>query len=179
MTRPARPWFRFYVEAVHDRKVRRLKPEQRWLFVAMLAAARQSPKAGWLYVGDDDPMGWDDLVDVAALTRRQVEQGVAALIEAGVVRRTDECWFFPNWDDRQYESDTSTDRVQRFRERRGNVAKGLPETPPETETDTDTPQTPRGGATSAVPVEDWRLDPPPGAEERERVLDLIKSRRAS
>src|SRR5690349_23350084 len=85
MPRPARPWFRFYVEAVHDRKLRRLKPEHRWLFVACLAAARQSCEPGVLLVGEHDPMTVDDLVDFAGMSRSQVVAGMQALVLAGVV----------------------------------------------------------------------------------------------
>ena len=42
MPRVARPWFRFYVEAMRDPKMRRLSPAERWLWVAVLAACRES-----------------------------------------------------------------------------------------------------------------------------------------
>lgn len=117
MPRKPMPWFRFYVEAVHDRKLRRQKPETRWLFVVCLAAARQSPEPGWLMVGEDDPMGWDDLVDFAHMTRTQVERGMDALQDAGVIAfdRPRDAWHIPNWDERQYESDNSTKRTQKHR----------------------------------------------------------------
>lgn len=140
------PWFRFYVEAVHDRKLRRLKAETRWLFVVCLAAARQSPEPGWLMVAKDDPMDWDDLVDFAYMTRTQVERGMDALQGAGVVAYDlhREAWHIPNWDERQYESDNSTARTRKHRakgttlERSNNVPGNDSGTPPETETETET-----------------------------------------
>lgn len=42
-----------------------------------------------------------------------------------------------NWAGRQFQSDVSTTRVQRFRERKRNVSPAVSETPPETEADTD------------------------------------------
>ena len=63
MPRPARPWFRFYVEALSDRKLRRLTPAQRWLWVAVLGAARQSPIPGHLMVSEREPMDAHDLAD--------------------------------------------------------------------------------------------------------------------
>lgn len=121
MPRKSMPWFRFYVEAVHDRKLRRLKPEIRWLFVACLAAARQSPEPGWLMVGEDDPMDWDDLSDFAGMTRKQVEVGTDALTDAGVLAfdLARSAWHIPSWDDRQYESDSSTSRTQKHRSKKG------------------------------------------------------------
>jgi hypothetical protein len=151
MPRPSRPWFRFYVEAVHDRKLRRLKPEHRWLFVACLAAARQSPEPGVLLVGEDDPMGLDDLADVAAMPPRQVEQGMDVLTEVGVVEWDDALggWFVPAWQDRQYESDDVTQRTRKHRLERSNdvptnVPTSFPGTPPDTETDTDPLKPPNG-----------------------------------
>lgn len=141
MARPSRPWFRFYVEAVHDRKLRRLKPEHRWLFVACLAAARQSPDPGVLLIGANDPMGLADLADFAGMRQPQVADGVECLIEVGVLRRGDLGLTVPAWNDRQYESDDVTARTQRHRakERSKNVAGTAEGTPPETETETDTP----------------------------------------
>lgn len=145
MPRPSRPWFRFYVEAVHDRKLRRLKPEHRWLFVACLAAARQSREPGWLMVGEDDPMCWDDLVDFAAMSLRSVEQGTDALMDAGVLGYDADrkAWFVPAWSERQYESDDVTARTRKHRlERSNDVPGNVPETPvgtpPDTEADTET-----------------------------------------
>lgn len=141
MPRKPRPWFRFYVEAVHDRKLRRLKPEQRWLFVACLAAARSSCAPGWLLVGEDDPMGWDDLADYAGMPVASVRAGVEALCSAGVLGwdEPSDAWFVPSWDKRQYESDVSTERTRKHRgkERSNDVPETVEGTAPETETDTD------------------------------------------
>lgn len=153
MAPPKRPWFRFYVEAVHDRKLRRLKPETRWLFVACLAAARQSPLPGYLLLSEDDPMNWDDLADFAGMSRRQVEVGSGALEEVGVLGfdETLKAWFVPKWNDRQFESDDSTPRAAKSR--RNDVASEPIQrpndddatedaTPPETETEAETESLP-------------------------------------
>lgn len=159
MPRQARPWFRFYVEAVHDRKLRRLRPEYRWLFVACLAAARQSCEPGWLLVGEDDPMGWEDLSDFAGMPQRQVEQGTHALQKAGVIAYDAErqAWFVPNWSARQFESDDVTARTTKHRKERSNdVPTNVPTTPvgtpPESETDTDTESS---SSSSSVPESVW------------------------
>lgn len=133
MAPPKRPWFRFYSEAVHDRKLRRERPETRWLFVACLCAARQSPVPGVLLVGPGDPMRVVDLVDLAAMSEKAVRDGMAALCAAGVLAFDDEsgAWAVPKWAERQFESDDVTTRVQRFRERRSNVSLTADVTPPE------------------------------------------------
>lgn len=150
MPRPSRPWFRFYVEAVHDRKLRRLKPEYRWLFVACLAAARQSCEPGWLLVGANDPMQWEDVCDFAAMPLKAVEPGMDALQEAGVLGYDQQrkAWFVPAWDHRQYESDDTTARTRKHRgkERSNDVPGNVPTFvvgtgigSPETDTETDNP----------------------------------------
>lgn len=152
MPRPARPWFRFYVEAVYDRKLRRLSPEHRWLFVACLAIARQSQEPGRLMIGADQAHA-SDLADVAALPSRTVVAGMDALCEAGVVALDGEGWFLPRWSERQFESDDVTKRTAKHRNGNG-VAPTLersnvvPGNGPDTETDTDTE---REGARSASP----------------------------
>lgn len=134
MAPPKRPWFRFYVEAVNDRKLRRLPPETRWLFVACLAAARQSCIPGYLLVSERDPMDVDDLMDFAYMTRKQVTEGISSLLDAGVIDVDPDlgAWFLPSWNDRQFESDNSAERMAKHRRSDADV------TPPETETETDT-----------------------------------------
>lgn len=121
----APPWFRFYTEAIYDRKLRKLKPDVRWLFVVCLSLARRSPLPGVLMLTESEPVDWDDLVDAAAMTLPAVEKGMTALDRGGLVKFDDgflHAWFVPKWDERQYESDSSTERVKRFRERQRNVS---------------------------------------------------------
>jgi hypothetical protein len=133
MAPPKRPWFRFYVEAFGDRKLRRLKPEHRWLFAACLGAARQSVEPGRLLVGDD-PMDVADLADFAGMTERSVQTGVSAFRAAGlVVEHDDGGWFVPAFLRRQYESDSSADRTAKWRRSDSDVTADV--TPPETETE--------------------------------------------
>ena len=145
MARPARPWFRMYTEALSDRKIRRLTPAHRWLWVAVLGAARMSPVPGVLLVGERDPMTAEDLADIAALPLRDVVNGLEVFVEAGMIELDDDrAWCVVKWDDRQFETDNVTERTRKHRskEQRRNVptnaetaAEG---TPPETETEADT-----------------------------------------
>lgn len=179
MPRKKQPWFRFYVEAVHDRKLRRLKPEVRWLFVACLAAARQSPEPGWLLVGENDPMVWDDIVDYAHMPLKAVEVGMDALQDAGVIGfdTTREAWFVPNWDARQYESDNSTERTRKHRskEQGRNVPTPFDGTTPETEADTDTESSSSGASKYACidAIEDD--DDPVWIEAKGIARDLLRA----
>lgn len=155
MPRPARPWFRFYVEALSDRKLRRLVPAHRWLFVACLAAARQSPVPGDLLVAEGSPMTDRDLADFAGMDMRTVRTGMRALVGAGLIEersrgdREEIVYRSPAFLRRQYESDDVTKRTRKHRasradekegtflprseERSGNGRRNVPETETETE----------------------------------------------
>lgn len=174
MPRPIRPWFRFYTEACGDRKLRRLKPDYRWLFVACLAAARVSPEPGVLLVSEGDPMTVEDIADWAGMDVRTTRFGMRALVTADLFREDSDnaqhtlAYRSPTFHDRQYESDDVTKRTRKYRatredtdegtfqrssqERSGNVGRNVPET----DTETDTEHSP----TESVPRKRGsRLDP--------------------
>lgn len=123
MPRKKTLWFRFYVEAIHDRKLRRQPPAARWLWVVILAAARRSPVPGVLLIADDgdkpDPITIDDLVDDAALKPVEVRRAIRTFLELGMLS-TDEdldAWYVTRWWDRQFESDDVTARTAKHRSR--------------------------------------------------------------
>lgn len=163
MAPPKKPWFRFYTEALGDRKLRRLAPETRWLFVACLGAARMSPKPGTLLVSEGERMLEEDIVDIACMTAGAVRRGLSSLLTAGLLDRdADGCLFVPKWHERQFESDVSTDRTRKHRSMERSIT--VPGTHQNTETDTeaekersspdrlagiDTPPTPPPAASAA------------------------------
>lgn len=149
MAPPPKPWFRFYTEALADRKLRRLRPDHRWLWVAVLGAARMSRVPGALYVGDGDPMTAEDLADVAAMPVKDVIVGMTAFVEAGMVDVNEhDAWVVCRWMERQFESDVSTKRTRKHRSMERSI--GVPGTPKEqpkerpqkTETETEAEITP-------------------------------------
>lgn len=144
MPRPARPWFRFYVEAMSDRKLRRMTPTQRWIWVAVLAAARQSCRPGWLLVSENEPMDAHDIADLAGVPEREVAKVLPLFEASAMLAFEDECWHVINWADRQYESDDVTARTRKHRskEQGRNVPTTFPGTPPETESETETENPP-------------------------------------
>lgn len=121
MPRPRRPWFRFYVEAIHDRKLRRLPPAQRWLWVVVMAVARQSPISGRLLLVCDEngmePVTEEDLVDLAAIKPVDVRAGMEAFRRMGMVAKDPDlgCEVVVHFNDRQFESDDVTLRTRKHR----------------------------------------------------------------
>ncbi len=149
MSRPTRPWFRFYTEAVGDPKLRTLTPTHRWLWVAVLAAARQSPDPGILLVADEIPHTITTIADYAGVKERDVESGMVEFQRRGMVELDLlGCWSVPKFGERQYESDNSTVRTRKHRSREpdGNVPWNVSGTDQKTETETE----PSGGAETSA-----------------------------
>ena len=121
MARKKQPWFRFYVEAVADRKIRRLTPSQRWIWVAILAAARESPTPGTLLIAEGEPMKPSELADYADVRPREIRPAIESMTRLGMVSMQGGAVVVCNWGHRQYESDDVSRRVQAHRERKGNV----------------------------------------------------------
>lgn len=120
MAPPKKPWFRTYVEMLHDPKLRRLKPELRWVWLACLAGARMSHRPGYLYVAEDLPMDVRDLAELAGVSVKVAVDAVEAFMNMRMLGvenggQDDQVWFVPKWGDRQFESDDSTPRSRKNR----------------------------------------------------------------
>lgn len=112
------PWLRLYVEIIDDRRLARLDPDHRWLFVVVLVLARKSPVPGRLMLTDSIPLSVDDIVDAAALPRKRVTAGLEALCRLGLIESDAVTWSIPGWERRQFDSDFSSLRVRKHREQR-------------------------------------------------------------
>ena len=142
------PWFRMYSEAIDDEKLRLLSFEDRWHFVAILCCKN---------------MGILD--DMSVITRRKiaVKMGLDLRELGEVARRLSEVGLIDQdtlqpkkWDERQFKSDSSAERVKAYRDRMKSIKnQGVSETKrncnvtvttQDTETDKDTeeykPKTP-------------------------------------
>ena len=123
-------WFRLYAEVVNDPKVQRLPCEDFRAWINLLCLAAEND-------------GRLPSIDDIAFALRMGADGALTVVErlsnAGLIDRLNGgpngYHYAPHgWAKRQYKSDTSTERVKRFRQRSETVS----ETPPETEADTDT-----------------------------------------
>lgn len=173
MPRPKRPWFRFYVEAIHDRKLRRLVPAHRWLWVVVLAMARQSPDPGVLLMTSADggePLTEHDLIDAAALKPAEVRKGMREFERLGMVVNAGGVWSVSKWSERQPESDDVTKRTAKHRSKEpdGNVPTTPIGTGPsrvvakEAEVETEQPPSPSARSPRATRLaDDWRPTPEP------------------
>lgn len=117
-------WFRFYADAMRHPKVAKLNDAQFRLWVELLAVAADRD-------GIIPPL--EDLKHVLRRRLDHLSRGVKELVTASLIDPLGDGYTPHGWDKRQYKSDTSTDRVRKYRGK-GNVS----ETPPDTEAETET-----------------------------------------
>lgn len=118
-------WFRFYSDAIRNPKVAALSDADYRLWTELLSVA-----------ADNDGL-IPCLEALKSLLRRRSDHLYAAverLVKGGLIDRVEDGFEPHNWRKFQYKSDSSTDRVKRFRA----VSRNVSETPPDTETDTET-----------------------------------------
>lgn len=127
-------WFRFYAEALDDPKVQKLDPAtfKQWVNILCLACKHEG------FLPNHEDMAFALRIDVIALESLLDRLLIAGLIDV-VKGGANGSRIAPHgWAQRQYKSDTSTERVKRFRKRSSNGD----ETPPESETEAETEEPP-------------------------------------
>ena len=105
-------WFRFYDDAMHDPKLLRLSDSTYRAWTILLCIA--SKNEGVL----------PQSADIALTLRIKpsiVAAWIAELSSCGLLDSVEGSFVPHNWDGRQFKSDTSSERVKRYRERKRNV----------------------------------------------------------
>jgi len=127
------PWFRMYGEAVDDEKLRLLAFEDRWHFVALLCCKTQG------ILDEGSAIMHRKVAVKLGVDMRTLEEIVRRLAEVELI---DEKTLQPiAWENRQFKSDSSKERTQKYRERMKRHSDGVvtvQETDTEADTDTDT-----------------------------------------
>lgn len=106
------PWFRAYTEMVDDEKLRLLAFEDRWHFVALLCLKGK----GILDSEPDTEMLWRKAALKMGLTVAELEKVVSRLARMKLI----DCKTLQPlaWNDRQAQSDSSTERTRKYREKK-------------------------------------------------------------
>ena len=131
------PWFRMYHEAIDDEKLRLLACEDRWHFIALLCCKAKGilDEAGSLLRRK--------VAVKLGLSTNELDEVARRLAEVGLINSTT---LQPlAWDERQFQSDSSAERVKAHREkvkRYGNVTVTAQETETETDTEKDKEEQP-------------------------------------
>ena len=115
-------WFRVYDDLVNDPKVQTLPDD---LFKALMNLWCLASKNGGDLPSDSD---------IAFGLRISIERTAEILNQLNTLDLLDGRKPH-NWDARQFKSDVSTERVQKFRKRRETVSETANETPPDTDTE--------------------------------------------
>lgn len=167
-------WFRFYSEAVNDKKLRRVArmtgqtyASVLGIWTILLSMASESPERGRLLIGHNIPATDEDIADIAGCN---VTETLQQLEETGLVTRYDGVLSITAWDKRQYESDSSAERVAKHRQKVKEAAEAAKKaektpdvtdtkryssvivTPPDTDTDINTSAAHAGANAPSAPA---------------------------
>ncbi|MDX9865931.1 MAG: phage replisome organizer N-terminal domain-containing protein, partial [Anaerolineaceae bacterium] len=137
---PSWAWCRLYNETPEDKKLARIARVvnvQRVVVLGvwsgLLAIANGSPKRGSLMLTEDMPYLPDELADMIGIELEQFNSIIKAMLDIGMVLWDDDCLVIDKFTARNPESDSSAERVRRFRARK--AADEEPETTEEEETE--------------------------------------------
>lgn len=123
-------WLRLWTEWGHDPKVQLMPEHMQRRHVMLLVLRRQCDPC--LFTDEEIAKYMNITLDEALETKDLFKR--RGFIDNG--------WEVLKWKERQFESDTSTARVQKHREKQGVTSpkrfRNVPETPSDTDTDTDT-----------------------------------------
>jgi hypothetical protein len=140
-------WFRLYSRMIDDDKLRLLAFEDRWHFVALCCL-----KSEGLIDEPADDLRARRIAVKLGVQLRELDEISRRLRDVGLV---DETLSPVAWDDLQFRSDSSTDRVKAYRKRqkKQDVATverdcNVSETPQDSEEDTETEESPNGDSPS-------------------------------
>lgn len=128
-------WWRFYNTATDHPKVLLLTDAQFRAWVTLNSLASK--------MGGDIP---DDMALIAMTLRKTVGKArdiVQVLLSAVLLDKTETGYRPHNWNEKQFKSDVSTDRVKRFRDKKRNVSETPHRQSTESETETENKLLPR------------------------------------
>lgn len=128
-------WFRFYAAAIRNPKVARLSDGDYRLWTELLSVASEND-------GRIPPA--EDLKHVLNRRLDHLLSALNRLISGGLIDPLTSGYEPHDWGELQYKSDTSTERVRKYR-RSGNVSETPPDTETEAETENNPPNPPEGG----------------------------------
>ena len=113
------PWFRFYSEAINDRKIQRVcritkQPKSMVIGVwtILLSLASDSPERGKLLITKDAPLTLDEILMECELDDPAI---INAFDDLGLINLDNSTYTISKWDERQFASDDINARVRKYR----------------------------------------------------------------
>lgn len=102
------PWFRIYYEMIDDPKIGTLSDSAFRVWVELLCLACETGKGGLIGL---------TIQEICWRVRRDIKVSLTALKDRGLIVENDDGFLcITNWEKRQFCSDSSTDRVRKYRE---------------------------------------------------------------
>jgi len=123
-----RRWVRVYADILDDQKVAKMSAKSFKFFIFLLVFCAESG------IGDKILDAAGSICWRFRVTKKAFNDAVKELSSLGIITLKNNDIIINKWDKRQYKSDNSTERVQRYR----NKHETLHVTPPDTDTDTET-----------------------------------------
>lgn len=113
-------WLRINEDCIDHPKLLKLPEALRWQWLALLCVA--SKNDGVLPAIDDVALG-------LRVTEAKAAEYITRLVKANLIDRVGENFVPHNWTKRQFKSDTSTERVKRYRDKKRNVSYSVSDVP--------------------------------------------------
>ncbi|MGB9834999.1 MAG: phage replisome organizer N-terminal domain-containing protein [bacterium] len=118
-------WLRLYTDITRDRKLRRLSPTARWIWVTLLCMAKESPEPGKLLLSKNVPVTVEDIVDEAGISEKDVpdpasyvQEVLCNFKELDMIKEEDGVLVITNWSKRQFETDDIGQYLRDYRQRK-------------------------------------------------------------
>lgn len=125
-------WFRFYNEIIDDPKIAKMSPKTYQFFTFLMCLASECEQNGII------PLPIKDISWRLRIPEKKIKTYISELRNLNILSDNPAISFI-NWNKRQYKSDSSNERVKRYREKQCNVTVTPEVTPPE-QNRTDTEQ---------------------------------------
>lgn len=107
-------WFRLYSDMVNNSKVMLMPEKYRWRYIALLCVASEQKERG--VVPDDE-----EVIFKLRITPDEWTDTLQVFLKRGLVEKENEICFIHGWNERQYLSDDSKPRVQKYRRSNATV----------------------------------------------------------
>ena len=124
------PWFRLYAEILDDPKIGRLPDSTFRTFIELLCVQCEA--------GDESGDTGLTAVDIGWRLRRDISDDLDRLVALNVVEVVGDAVRISAWEKRQFKSDSSTERVRKYRAKQSETFQKRYSNALDTDTDTDT-----------------------------------------
>jgi hypothetical protein len=123
------PWFRLYVDVLNDKKLGRVARLLNISYIhalgywtAILCLANDSPTRGTLLYSETEPLRYEDVAETFHVTPDETKLIIDAFLSAELLVPSESKggspWSVAGWSKRQYQSDSSTERVRKHRQKK-------------------------------------------------------------